>query len=250
MSAIYPDLNGLPVLITGAASGIGASIAAHFAKQGAKLGLIDRDVARLAETAREAGNAATRAADLRDIAALRAAIAELAKETGDFRVLINNAGDDARHKAEDVTPEYWDDRYAVNLRHQFFAAQAVAPGMARAGGGSIVNLGSISWMFGAPGLIAYTSAKSAVMGLTKSLAREFGPQRIRVNSIAPGMIWTEKQTARALADDPAKMERYLERQCIKEPLEPADVARLALWLASQESRRASGQTYVLDGGVV
>jgi D-xylose 1-dehydrogenase len=247
MSATYPDLKGLPVLITGAASGIGASIAAHFAAQGARLGLIDRDGERLQTVA---AGAAMRVADLRDIPALRTAIAELAKETGAFRVLVNNAGDDARHKAEDVTPEYWDDRYAVNLRHQFFAAQAVAPGMARAGGGSIVNLGSISWMFGAPGLIAYTSAKAAVMGLTKSLAREYGPQGIRVNSIAPGMIWTEKQTARAQADDPAKMERYLERQCIKEPLEPADVARLALWLASAESRRASGQTYVLDGGVV
>lgn len=250
MSAIYPDLKGSPVLITGAASGIGAAIALHFAAQGAKLGLIDRDTARLAETAKQAGGAATRALDLRDVDALRAAIAGLAEETGAFRVLINNAGDDARHKAADVTPELWDDRYAVNLRHQFFAAQAVAPGMARAGGGSIVNLGSISWMFGAPGLIAYTSAKSAVMGLTKSLAREFGPQGIRVNSIAPGMIWTEKQTARAVADDPAKLERYLERQCIKEPLEPADVARLALWLASAESRRASGQTFIIDGGVV
>jgi D-xylose 1-dehydrogenase len=250
VSAIYPDLKGLPVLITGAASGIGASIATHFAAQGAKLALVDRDAARLAATAKEAGGAATRVLDLRDIAALRAAIGGLAEATGAFRVLINNAGDDARHKAEDVTPEFWDDRYAVNLRHQFFAAQAVAPGMARAGGGSIVNLGSVSWMFGAAGLIAYTSAKSAVMGLTKSLAREYGPMGIRVNSIAPGMIWTEKQTARAQADDPAKLERYLERQCIKEPLEPADVARLALWLASEESRRASGQTYVLDGGVV
>lgn len=250
MSAIYPDLKGLPVLITGAASGIGAAIAAHFAAQGARLGLIDRDAARLAETAASCASAAFRATDLRDIAALRAAIAGLAGEVGDFRVLINNAGDDARHKAEDVTPELWDDRYAVNLRHQFFAAQAVAPDMARAGGGSIVNLGSISWMFGASGLIAYTSAKAAVMGLSKSLAREYGPMGIRVNSIAPGMIWTEKQTARAQAEDPAKLERYLERQCIKEPLEPADVARLALWLASAESRRASGQTYVIDGGVV
>lgn len=250
MSAVYPDLKGLPVLLTGAASGIGASIAGHFAAQGAKLGLIDLDGARLKETAVAWPNARTAAVDLRDIAALRAAVASLAKELGEFRVLINNAGDDTRHKTEDVTPELWDDRYAVNLRHQFFAAQAVAPGMARAGGGSIVNLGSISWMFGAPGLIAYTSAKSAVAGLTKSLAREYGPMGIRVNSIAPGMIWTEKQTARANAEDPEKRARYLERQCIKEPLEPADVARLALWLASSESRRVAGQTYIVDGGVV
>ncbi|MBC8790772.1 MAG: 3-oxoacyl-ACP reductase [Tagaea sp. CACIAM 22H2] len=255
MSAIYPDLENLPVLITGAASGIGASLTAHFARQKAKLGLIDINEAGLAQIAadakREGASAvATLKIDLRDVAALRKGIADLAGTLGVFRVLINNAGDDARLAADKVEPDYWDDRMAVNLRHQFFAAQAVAPGMQQAGGGSIVNLGSISWMFGAPGLIAYTTAKSAVMGMTKSLAREFGPMGIRVNSIAPGMIWTEKQTARARADDPAKLARYLERQCIKEPLEPADVSRLALWLASAEARRASGQTYVIDGGVV
>ena len=188
--------------------------------------------------------------DLRDIDAMREAIAALQAELGPFRALVNNAGDDARHPWDEVTPDLWDERFQVNLRHQFFAAQAVAPGMREAGGGSIVNLGSISWMFGAAGLIAYTTAKAAVAGLTKSLARELGPLGIRVNAIAPGMIWTEKQKARAAADDPAKLARYLDRQCLKEPLAPADIARMALWLASAESRMCAGQTYIVDGGVV
>lgn len=253
--ARYPDLSGLPVLITGGGSGIGASVAMHFATQGADVAAIDLNGEALART-RDEIRAATNVSiktvtvDLRDIAALNTTIASLAAKMGAFRALINNAGDDARLPWSDVTPDYWDDRFAVNVRHQFFAAQAVAPAMAAAGGGAIVNLGSISWMFGAAGLIAYTTGKSAIMGLTKSLARELGAMKIRVNSIAPGMIWTEKQIARAKADDPAKFDRYLDRQCIKEHLEPADVARLALWLASNESRHCAGQTFIIDGGVV
>lgn len=253
--ARYPDLVGRAVLVTGGASGIGASLVEHFAAQGARVAAIDLNGEALAACAdavrtRTGGTVETATVDLRDISALERAVAELAGRTGPFRALINNAGDDARKPWAEVTPDEWDDRFAVNVRHQFFAAKAVAPAMAEAGGGSIVNLGSISWMFGAAGLIAYTTAKAAVAGLTKSLARELGPLGIRVTSIAPGMIWTEKQVARARADDPAKLERYLERQCIKEPLEPADVARLALWLASDEARRCAGQTFILDGGVV
>lgn len=251
--ATYPDLVDLPVLITGGGSGIGSEIVAAFAAQGAKVGFLEiSEAAARATAARSAARHAPafRIVDLRDIAATRAAIAALAAELGAFRALINNAGDDSRHALEDVTPELWDDRFAVNLRHQFFCAQAVARGMRDVGGGAIVNLGSISWMMGAAGLTAYTTAKSAVAGLTKSLARELGPLGIRVNAIAPGMIWTEKQIARAEADDPAKRARYLERQCVKEPLDAGDVARLALWLASGESRRVAGQTFIVDGGVV
>ena len=253
MSAIYPDLADLPVLVTGGGSGIGGEIVAAFAAQGAKVGFLEISEASASRAARQPGTRhapAFRIVDLRDIAATRAAIASLAAELGAFRVLVNNAGDDSRHALEDVTPELWDDRFAVNLRHLFFCAQSVAPGMRQAGGGAIVNLGSISWMMGAAGLIAYTTAKSAVAGLTKSLARELGPHGIRVNAIAPGMIWTDKQIARAEADDPAKRARYLERQCIKEPLDAGDIARLALWLASGESRRCAGQTFIVDGGVV
>jgi NAD(P)-dependent dehydrogenase (short-subunit alcohol dehydrogenase family) len=253
--AVYPDLAGVPVLVTGGASGIGQAIVAAFAAQRARVAAIDIDPARLALTASrietDTGTAIeTATVDLRDVAALRKAVADLATRTGAFRVLVNNAGDDARHKWHEMTPELWDERFAVNARHQFFAAQAVAPAMGEAGGGAIVNLGSISWMFGAAGLIAYTTAKSAIMGLTKSLARELGTMRIRVNSIAPGWVLTEKQVARANAEDPAKFKAYLDRQCLKEHLEPDDVARLALWLASTESRRCTGQTFVLDAGVV
>ncbi len=253
--ARYPDLAGLPVLVTGAGSGIGASVALHFAAQGAKVAGLDLNAEALARTTRQIADEtgvqmAGATVDARDIDALKAAIDMLAMQTGAFRVLINNAGDDARLPWDQVTPDYWDDRFAVNVRHQFFAAQAVAPAMAAAGGGAIINLGSISWMFGAVGLIHYTTAKSAIEGLTKSLARELGGLRIRVNSIAPGMIWTEKQVARAMAEDPAKFDRYLDRQCLKEHLEPADVARLALWLASQEARHCAGQTFIVDGGVV
>lgn len=252
--AIYPDLVDLPVLVTGGGSGIGAEIVRAFAHQGARVAFLELSPEHAAASL-SAVNAprhvpAHRVVDLRDVAATRLAIAALAAETGAFRALINNAGDDARHAWSEVTPELWDDRFAVNARHQFFCAQAVAPGMKAAGGGSIVNLGSISWMFGAAGLIAYTTAKSAIAGLTKSLARELGPDGIRVNAIAPGMIWTEKQRARALATDPGKMDAYLARQCVKEPLDPGDVARLALWLASGESRRCAGQTFIVDGGVV
>lgn len=253
--ARYPDLEGLPVLVTGGGSGIGASIVAHFAGQGARVGALEINP-EAAERTRQAvrhesgGEVSFEIVDLKDIAAMRAAVGRLAERLGTFRVLVNNAGDDARHTWREMTPELWDDRFAVNARHQFFVAQAVAPAMGEAGGGSIVNLGSISWMFGAAGVIAYTSAKSTIEGLTKSLARELGTLRIRVNSIAPGWVLTEKQIARAQASDPAKFQAYLDRQCLKEHLEPADIARLALWLASNESRRCTGQTFIVDAGVV
>lgn len=253
--ARYPDLEGQTVVVTGGASGIGSSIVSHFAAQGAKVAALDIDRSALDGLAqsieKECGaTIETAEIDLRDITKLNLILADLIRTMGPVRVLVNNAGNDDRVPWDQVTPDYWDDRFAVNVRHQFFAAQAIAPAMAEAGGGAIVNLGSISWMMGAAGLIAYTTAKSAIMGLTKSLARELGPLKIRVNSIAPGMIWTPKQIARANQDDPAKFDRYLDRQCIKEHLEPADVARMALWLASHESRRCSGQTFILDGGVV
>jgi NAD(P)-dependent dehydrogenase (short-subunit alcohol dehydrogenase family) len=253
--ATYPDLQGRAVLVTGGGAGIGAAVVEAFCAQGARVAALEVNAAAAQRTeaavAAATGNAPRFAVcDLRDIPAAQAAIAALAAETGPFRVLVNNAGDDDRHPWQEVTPALWDERFAVNLRHQFFCAQAVAGPMAEAGGGAIVNLGSVSWMFGAAGLIAYTTAKSAVAGLTKSLARELGAQRIRVNCIAPGWVLTEKQVARARATDPGKFDAYLQRQCLKEHIEPADIARLALWLASDESRRCTGQTFILDAGVV
>ena len=204
----YPDLAGLPVLVTGGGSGIGASVVAHFAAQGARVGALEINP-EAAERTRNAirqesgADVSFEIVDLKDIAAMRAAVGRLVDRLGAFRVLVNNAGDDTRHTWREMTPELWDDRFAVNARHQFFVSQAVAPAMGEAGGGSIVNLGSISWMFGAAGVIAYTSAKSTIEGLTKSLARELGTLKIRVNSIAPGWVLTEKQIARAQANDPS-----------------------------------------------
>jgi NAD(P)-dependent dehydrogenase (short-subunit alcohol dehydrogenase family) len=253
--ARYPDLQGKPVLITGGGGGIGAAMVEAFCAQGARVAALEVNAAQAAITAkavaaRTGNRPAFATCDLRDIAATQQAIAGLAAITGPVRTLVNNAGDDERHAWDSVTPALWDDRFAVNLRHQFFCAQAVAAPMEAAGGGAIINLGSVSWMFGAAGLIAYTTAKAAVAGLTKSLARELGAMRIRVNCIAPGWVLTEKQVARAQASDPGKFDAYLQRQCLKEHIAPADIAGLALWLASDESRRCSGQTFVLDAGVV
>ncbi|MFN3685392.1 SDR family NAD(P)-dependent oxidoreductase [Salinarimonas sp.] len=253
--ARYPSLVGRPVLVTGGGSGIGASLVAHFAEQGARVAFLERD-ARTAEATAGDIEAETgvrvrhRVVDLVDVAATRAAIADLASETGAFRVLVNNAGNDDRHPVATIEPDYWDERFAVNLRHQFFAAQAVAEPMAAAGGGAIVNLGSISWMMGAAGLVAYTTAKSAVAGLTRSLAREWGTKAIRVNCIAPGWVLTERQVTRAQATAPEKFAAYLDQQCLKEHLAPPDIARMALWLAADDSRLVTSQTFIVDAGVV
>jgi len=253
--ASYPSLRDRHVLVTGGGGGIGAAFVLAFCGQGARVTALEVNAeaaSRTADAAQAASGARPRfhLLDLRDIGALRAAIAAAQAEHGPVLALVNNAGDDARHAWNEMTPELWDERFAVNARHQFFAAQAVAPGMAEAGGGSIVNLGSISWMFGAAGLIAYTTAKSAIGGLTKSLARELGPMKIRVNAIAPGWVLTEKQIARAQATDPGKFADYLKRQCLKEHIDPDDVARLGLFLSAEDSRHCSGQTWILDAGVV
>jgi NAD(P)-dependent dehydrogenase (short-subunit alcohol dehydrogenase family) len=252
-TAIYPSLKGRSVFITGGGSGIGASLVRHFAAQGAKVGFVDiaEDASRwLLEEIAAAGDPRPRfiACDLRDIAALRSAIAEVGEAHGPITVLINNAAHDERHRLEDVTVEYWDDRMAVNLRHQFFAAQAVWPMMKAAGGGSIVNFGSVSWMIGQGGMPGYTTAKSAIMGLTRALARDLGPDNIRVNSIAPGWIMTERQVALWLT--PAGEAELMQRQCLKRKLVPDDMARIALFLAADDSSAMTNQTYVCDGGWV
>lgn len=254
-AARYPSLRGRSVLITGGGSGIGAGLVEHFCAQDCRVGFIELEGEVAAEAAEMIGAStgnrpAFAVADLRDLAALTDAIIALTREIGAPTVLVNNAGNDDRRPLEEVTPEYWDERFATNLRHQFFAAQAVIPGMAAAGGGAIVNMGSISWMRGAAGLIYYTTAKAAVMGLTKSLAREVGERKIRVNSIAPGWVLTERQVVRAKAVYQDKFREYLEVQCLKEHLLPPDIARMALWLAADDSRLVTAQTFIVDGGVV
>ena len=250
-TAIYPSLRDRVVFVTGGASGIGAEEVSHFAAQGARVAFVDiaDDAAQaLVAKLRDAGHPEPffQHCDLKDIAALRAAIATVQHRLGAITVLVNNAANDQRHKWEDVTPEYWDERQATNLRHQFFAIQAVAPMMREAGGGSIVNFGSVSWHTAQGGMPAYTTAKAAVEGLTRGMARDLGPFGIRVNTVIPGWIMTERQVTLWLT--PESEENLIRSQCLKQKLVPADVARLVLWLASDDSRMCTAQLWVADGG--
>lgn len=251
--AIYPSLRDRVVLVSGGGSGIGASIVEHFCRQGAKVAFIDIDVVASEALVQEMNDAGYPTplflnCDLRDIPALRSAIAEAADKLGTIRVLVNNAAHDDRHDMDEVTPEYWDDRMAVNLRHQFFAAQAVHKGMAEAGGGAIINMGSVSWMMGLGGMPGYTTAKSAVAGLTRSLASDLGPQNIRVNSVVPGHIWTQRQTD--LWMTPEYEAELMKQQCLKRNLLPEDVARVVLFFAADDSEACTNQTYIVDAGLV
>lgn len=243
--ARYPSLDGRAVLVTGGGSGIGAAIVARFADQGARVAFLDFDADAGARTAAATG-AVFLPCDLRDIAALRAAVAEAAHAIGDITVLVNNAARDDRHALEMVEPDYWDERMATNLRHQFFCAQSVVPMMRRAGGGSIVNLGSVSWMKAQGGMPAYTTAKAAVRGLTRGLARDLGPDRIRVNEVVPGWVYTERQIA--LWVTPEAEAASQARQCLKGRIMADDIARMVLWLAADDSAMVTAQHFVVDGG--
>jgi NAD(P)-dependent dehydrogenase (short-subunit alcohol dehydrogenase family) len=249
--ARYPDLADKAVLVTGGADGIGRATVMAFAGQGARVAFLDingdKGEAFACELADLGATVGFRAVDLRDVAATQTAIAGLAGAIGPFAVLVNNAGHDERHRFDEMTPDYWDDRMAVNLRHMMFATQAVAPGMRALGHGSIVNLGSTSWMQGAPGIIAYTTAKSAVLGFTRSLARELGPDGIRVNCVTPGWVMTERQRAAAT---PERIARAQERQAIKGEILPEDIAAMVLFLASDAARMCTGQNFIVDAGVV
>lgn len=248
--AIYSDLMDKVVLVTGGGSGIGESIVRRFAEQKCKVAFIDiakdQSTRLAAELAAKDHHVLYEAADLRDIAALRAAIARIVEHFGPIQILINNAAHDERHETRDVTPEYWDDRIAVNLRHQFFAAQAVLPDMQAAKQGVIINFGSISWMAGQGGMVVYTASKSAVLGLTRSLARDYGRDNIRVNAIAPGWIMTQRQREKWLTPD--GLREIGRRQCLKRMIMPDEVARFTVFLASEEACACTNQQYVVDGG--
>ena len=250
MAAIYPDLQGQAVLVTGGGSGIGEAIVRQFAAQRAKVAFIDVAVEPSRALERDLEAAGTpvhfEPCDLTDIPALQRSIAATAKLIGPVQVLINNAANDERHATEEVTEAAWDSRMAVNLKHQFFCAQAVIPGMKAAGRGVIINLGSISWMIGQGGMAAYTASKSAVLGLTRSLARDFGPYGIRVNAVAPGWIMTRRQLDKWVT--PEAEAEILARQCLKRKLEPAEVARFVVFLASEEASACTNQHYIVDGG--
>lgn len=249
--ARFPDLTGVPVLVTGGASGIGAAVVEGFATQGARVAFIDRldGTAFAAEVAARTG-AAVRAlqADLRDVAALRAAADEAAAAHGPVRVLVAAAADDDRHATGDVTPDYWDRSQAINLRHYFFAAQAVLPGMAAAGGGSVVLFSSISYMMGLGDYPSYVAANAGITGLARGLAREWGGRGVRVNAIAPGWVMTERQ--RRLWVTPETLSAHLARQCLPRELVPEDMVEPVLFLASAASRAVTGQLLAVDGGVV
>ncbi len=249
--AIYPSLRDRAVLLTGGASGIGAAEVEAFAAQGARvafLDIADEPAAALIARIAAAGHPAPLflPCDLTDIAALREAIAAAARQLGPITVLVNNAANDQRHKWEDVTPEFWDERQAVNLRHQFFAIQAVAPMMKAAGGGSIVNFGSVSWHASQGGMPAYTTAKAGVEGLTRGMARDLAPDNIRVNCVIPGWIMTERQIALWLT--PEGEANLLRNQCLNRKLVPADIARMVLWLAADDSRMVTSGLFPVDGG--
>ncbi|WP_284944207.1 SDR family NAD(P)-dependent oxidoreductase [Acidisoma cladoniae] len=248
--ATYPSLAGKRVLVTGGASGIGAGIVEHFVAQGSHVGFLDVDEASaqtLLARQPEGAVAYFGNVDLRDIPAVRLAIQTLREQLGGgFDILVNNAARDDRHAIDDVTPEYWDDRMATNLRHQFFCAQAVKPDMIAAGGGSIINMSSNSFLLAQGGMPAYTSAKSAVIGLTRGLARDLGPFHIRANIVFPGWIITQRQLD--LWMTPEADAKRAQGQCIPDRLHEEDVARMVLWLAADDSRLVTAREFIVDGG--
>jgi NAD(P)-dependent dehydrogenase (short-subunit alcohol dehydrogenase family) len=249
--ARYPSLSSRVVLITGGATGIGESLVRNFARQGSRvafLDIVDDPARELARSLVAEGCPAPSYihCDLTDIAAIRAAVARVIKAYGTVDVLVNNAANDQRHRSEDVTPEFWDQCMDINLRPQFFTMQAVIPTMRAAGRGSIINMSSISWMVPSTGLPAYTTAKAAVVGLTRTMAHELGPENIRVNCVLPGGIATERQ--QRLWYTPEYVANMIARQALKRTLVPDDVARLVLFLASDDSSAITNQSYIVDGG--
>lgn len=249
-SVSYSSLAGRVALVTGGASGIGRAIVAALAGQGSKVVFLDRDAKAAAVAIADCAENAPLflPCDLTDIAALRTALQQVGDQLGPVTILVNNAGNDDRHTTASVTPAYFDDRIAVNLRHMLFAAQAVTDGMAAAGGGSIINLGSIAWKMADGGCPVYVTCKAAVHGLTRGLAREFGPAGIRVNTLLPGWVMTERQ--RALWVDAAAEAEIDRAQCLKPRLMPDDIAAMVLFLASDQSRMCTAQEFIVDGGWV
>lgn len=248
--ARYPGLKDCPVLISGGASGIGEAIVRAFAAEGAKVGFVDLDGTQGAALATELNAAGARVSfrqvDITDTAAYQAAIREIEAAHGATLVLVNNAANDTRHDWRDVTPEYFDSRIAVNLRHAFFAIQAVAPGMIEAGGGSIINFGSVGWMMATGGYPGYAASKAATHGMTRSFARDLGKHGIRVNTLVPGWVMTKRQLD--LWVDDAANELIDRSQCLAGRVLPEDIARMALFLGSDDSKMCSAQNFIVDGG--
>ena len=246
--ATYPSLKGKTVFVSGGAQGIGREIVSAFAAQGAKVGFLDLDASASAALASEVPELSYEICDLRDIDAMQAALGKLAERLGPADVLVNNAARDDRHDWKDVTPDYWDERQGTNLRHMFFAIQAVAPGMIEQGGGSIINMGSNSWWEAGGGFPAYATAKAAVHGLTRTMARDLGDHRIRVNTVVPGWIMTERQ--KEMWATPEALESHRQRQCLPDLIDPVYVARMVLFLASDDAAMCSACNYMVEAGSI
>lgn len=249
--AIFPSLRGQRVFVTGGGTGIGAAVVAAFAEQGAQVAFVDlveAESAALVQQLSAAGHKAPwwRTCDVRDVVALQGAIEAASEELGDFSTLVNNVARDDRHTIESVTLEYWDERMAVNQRPAFFAIQAILPGMRRLGGGSVINLGSTGWQTKGSEYPCYAIAKSSVNGLTRGLAGSLGPHRIRVNTVSPGWVMTERQLKLRLN---AEGEEAIKRnQCLPGKLQPSDVARMVLFLASDDGAMCTAQEFKVDAG--
>jgi NAD(P)-dependent dehydrogenase (short-subunit alcohol dehydrogenase family) len=247
----FAGLEGAVALVTGGATGIGSAIVENFLRQGSRVVFLDKNadaarelIARLAPGAKIVPEFVF--TDLTDLHSLKGTIESIQQRVGPVRILVNNAANDERHEMEQITPEYWRERLAANLDHYFFCIQGVTPGMEAAGGGSIVNLGSCAWRLGFPGLPAYATAKAAIEGLTRGLARTLGPRNIRINCVAPGFVRTKRQVERWLTPD---LERViLDGQCLKRFVEPEDVANVVVFLASDAARSCTNQTFVIDAG--
>lgn len=248
--AIYPSLVDQTVVVTGGGTGIGAAIVEGFAQQGARVFFLDIAQADSEALVEKLGECAHRPTfhycDLRDTDAIERVFAAICAEAGTVDVLVNNAANDDRHAFGSITAAYWDERIAVNLRHQFFCAQSAASGMKAAGKGVILNLGSISWHLALPSLSIYMTAKAGIEGLTRALARELGPSGIRVNAIIPGAVRTPRQMK--LWQSPESEAKLVADQCLPERVEPEHVARMALFLASDDGARCSGREYFVDAG--
>lgn len=244
-TARYPSLAGKKVLVTGGATGIGAALVEGFARQGSRIVFLDIDEPAGRGLAARIASATFIGCDLRDLDAFALAARSAEAKLGGVDILINNAASDDRHALEEITPAYWDERMATNLRHMFFAAQAVAPAMRAAGGGAIVNFGSISWHLGLRDLVAYQTAKAGIEGLTRALARELGRDNIRVTTIVPGNVQTPRQ---AKWYTPEGEDEIVAAQCLDGRIQPADVAALALFLASDDARLCTAHEYFVDAG--
>ena len=250
--ASYPSLKDKVVLITGGASGIGETIVENFLQQGSKVVFFDKEKELGLKLVSKLNNynykAIFKECDLVNIEDLKSKIIQIREEVGLISILVNNAANDERHDIDSVTPEYWDNRMNVNLRHYFFTTQSVYKDMKKLGKGTVVNIGSFSWMLGQGGMPGYTTAKSAIIGLTRTIARDLGIYNIRVNCVVPGWIITERQKKLWLTPEIEKQQ--LERQCIKRMLEPNDIAKPVLFFASDQSSGCTAQNYVVDGGIV